>query len=84
MCHGCPSTVLAFDGIMRYLSRDVWKKEENTKARINKRTVQHTWANKLSRKLSKGEEFTSLTPRFLYFPNEEKCKCKQNTVYWQG
>lgn len=63
---------MAFDEIIKYVSRDGWKKEEKSHARINERTVPCSWADKLSRKLSKGEKFTSLTPRLLHFPTEKK------------
>lgn len=74
---GFVDAVLVSTERITYISGHVWREEEKATASLDGITVGHTRANKLSHKLSKGEALTSLTPRFLHFPKEEKRKLQQ-------
>lgn len=78
------TVAMVLGGVIKGISREVWRREEKNKAEINKRTVQYNRANKLSLGLSKGKKFNSWTPRLLHFPSEGKSNCKLKVVLWQG
>ena len=76
---------------IKYTSRDVWKKEEKTKARIDGRAAQCSWAHKRSRKWPKGRSvllwllgFCLSLMRGRVRVNKVQCPGKDGWHGWEG